>query len=312
MEHHQKKVSENKIAVTAANRSGTNTVQLKDNREHSVVQRVLKVDVTNPEYTRKVTEHLRELVGETGKIIVNSETGEVSFLPKRRNAEKVTPTPGHSLIRSLVNHTHTTIIKESLGADSLSSQPILPDNSLVGKAIDWFKDFQYMKKKGYLTHEARAFVNGATPGVGVGTIVHYDANLSDKDREGEVRLPNGKTKRESSPQSISLGHELIHSDHFHRGLGAYDEKGMPILSSRQHTYSDFPRGETTNLEEINTVGLDTLPPEHKFHKHIIDNNLAGNQTYQINLQDRDRKARNITEQDLRKQMNLLPRAGYER
>lgn len=277
-----------------------------------VIQRQLQIDTTDPHYLETVTEHLRELVGDTGKIIVDRETGIVSFLGKRKGSKKVIPTPGHRLIKSLVDHRHTTIIREARGANALSSEPVLPDNTIFGKGLDWVKGFQYMRRKGFLTHQARAFVNGATPGVGVGTIVHYDANLSDEERMGDVRLPNGKTQRESSPQSISLGHELIHSDHFHRGVAAYDRRGMPILSSRQHTFSQFSRGETTNLEEMNTVGLPPLPPDHDFHDHITRLNLHGTQTYQSELSERDHQAKTITEQDLRKQMGLLPRAGYER
>jgi hypothetical protein len=168
-----------------------------------------------------------------------------------------------------------------------------------------------MRKRGYLTHEARAFVHGATPGVGVGSIVHYDANLSAKDRESDVQTPDG-VQRQAAPASISLGHELIHADHFHRGTAAYDLRGTPILSARQHAHSRFSRGEATNLEEINTVGLDVLPPDHEFHAHMIENGLVGQRTYQNALQDRDHEARQVTEQHLRDQLGIPRRAGYER
>ena len=139
--------------------------------------------------------------------------------------------------------------------------------------------------------------------------MHYDANLSDKERKGAVKLSNGEIKREVIPQSINLGHELIHSDHFHRGLGAYDEKGMPILSFREHTYVPT-RGEYTDLEEMNAVGLETLPLGHEFHQDIAGLNSL--KTYQKELQERDILAREITEQMLRSLLGISPRAGYER
>ncbi len=163
-----------------------------------------------------------------------------------------------------------------------------------------------MRRQGYLTHEARAYVNGATPGVGVGTIVHYDANLSRADRMSLVRKADGSTERQESPHSIGLGHELIHSDHFHRGVAAYDHRGTPIVALRHHTYDPTKRGEPINLEEINTVGLDLLPTGHPEYARVHPSNR------QQSLTSRDKQARTVTEQDLRSQMGLRPRAGYER
>lgn len=281
----------------------------------SVIQRKLFVDTSDGAYLSQVRAHLQELGGERTTVSVDSETGEVGIKAneeERHKNEADTRDPGHRLLHSLVSHERTTTIRSAKGADSNSSQPILPPNSGAGKVLDWFKDFQFMKKKGFLTHRARAFVHGADPSKGVDTIVHYDANMSDEERKQLVRdRETKKATRKVAPQSVTLGHELIHSDHFHRGVAAYDRFGTPVVASREHTH-DTERGEQTNLEEINTVGLDFLPSEHRFHEEsrsLFQNSLR---TYQSEPTKRDRDARTVTEQDLRKQLGLDPRAGYER
>ncbi len=85
--------------------------------------------------------HLNELVGGSGKVRIDPKTGYVGFLKKGSRTKLVNQTAGHSLVESLVNHQHVTTIQQAHGADALSSEPVLPDNTVFGKAIDWFKGF---------------------------------------------------------------------------------------------------------------------------------------------------------------------------
>lgn len=276
-----------------------------------IVQRVLKIDTKDIKFKDAVLVHLKELAGRSGLVSVDGQTGIVKLLKPRKALTEDQKTAGYKLLYSLITHRHTTTIKPTVGAAGLSSEPILPPNSWLGKVMDFVKNFQTMKKKGYLTHSARAYVRGATPGVGVGTIVLYDPNLTDAERKDIVRKPDGATCEQITPASVGLAHELIHSDHFHRGTAAYDDHGFAIKSARQHTYITS-RGEMTDLEEINTVGLDVLPPDHDYHKLVMDNESAKNYTYQDQYSDRDKKARTITEQQIRNQLKVFPRAGYDR
>jgi hypothetical protein len=60
------------------------------------------------------------------------------------------------------------------------------------------------------------------------------------------------------------------------------------------------------------VGLNVLPADHHFHEHVQEHGQVGTKTYQSQLSGRDVDARTVTEQDLRTQLGLRPRAGYER
>lgn len=281
-------------------------VQLKQKKlissgTNGVVQRVLRVE-GNRTFIDEIRKELNEISGGAGKVSIKDD-GTV-----RLGNNKKVKTPGHRLLKEVINSDKTVTIR-TVGPDRvMKASPHLPNNSIFGKMLDLLKSPQFMRRAGYLPHDARAFVNGSTPGVGVDSTVYHDIKTSDVERYAFVRDRRGRLRVKTAPKSIGLGHELIHAMHFQKGLGQYDARAQQVMGITKHTFTPG-RGEVKPMEELNTVGLGLLEPGHEFHDHVHD--VMGNPEHLSELTQKDRDARLVTENDLRKQMGYDPRAGYE-
>jgi len=74
---------------------------------------------------------------------------------------------------------------------------------------------------------------------------------------------------ETTPNEIMLGHELIHSDHFQRGVGKFDAKGNMKQSYFKAAYDNTTMGPEKE-EEIHTVGLPPSTGEQIEHQTTLE------------------------------------------
>ncbi len=263
-------------------------------------------------YRKQVRLQLQKLAAAGMKVRVDAQ-GNVS-LTGNANSAGQQQKPSHVLLDRLIQHGHTTTLRPQVGNEPAQAEPSVPRGRMRA-AGDFASDLLHWRQWGE-TQTLRNRATAANPQQGTGSVIPFDPAVPEAQRQTRVRNPRtGLLENSAAPTHVMLAHELIHSDHFARGTGAFNNAGRMYQGVYGYTSGDMPVQEQTFIEEMNTVGLaseqhpgNQFTQPHNFMGHVVPP-LVGSPMYQSHAQ-RAVDAQAITENDIRRQFGLRKRRGY--
>jgi len=263
-------------------------------------------------YRKQVRLHLQKLVAAGMKVRVDNNG--VVTLAGNSNSARQTNKPSHVLLNRLINHQHTTTIRARAGNEPMQSEPQNPRGFWRGTG-DVFGDLFHWRNWGD-TRKLRDRSKAGDPNQGSDSFIPFDPNLPARERQTRVlNKQTGQLENMTAPHHIVLAHELIHSDHFQRGTGAFNNQGRSHLGISEHRTGGVQQQEMQHIEEMNTVGLPSAQNPNQqftqahniFGQHIPP--LVNNPLYQSHL-TRAVDPLAITENDIRHQFKIRKRRAY--